>query len=143
MKKKAVLLSLNSQWVRPIFWTCEKIFEVRKRVPLLEPPYDVYVYVTKKDPQIYYESILYKGNLNGLIVGKFTCAHNWERNGPWTGQSEGTCLTDRQLAEYANGEKVVFMEISNPVRFELPIGIGCFGVERAPQNFQYIEVEDE
>ena len=137
---KAVLLSLNSQWVRPIFWTHEKIYEVRKRAPLLTPPYDVYVYCTKKDPQIHYESMFYKGELNGLIIGKFTCINNWERSGPWKNQSRGTCLTDRQLAEYANGDSVVFMEISNPELFQTPIGIECFGLKRPPQSWQYFEV---
>lgn len=139
---KAVLLSLNAQWVRPIFWTQEKIYEVRKRVPSLEPPYDVYVYCTKKDPQIHYESILFNGELNGLVVGKFTCEKHIELTPPWKGKSEHTCLTDRQLAEYSNGEKLTFMVIGNPVLFNNPLGIGCLGTESVPQSWKYIEVKD-
>lgn len=133
---KAVLLSLNSQWVMPIFETHEKIYEVRKRAPKLEHPYDVYVYCTIREPKIERSG----ETLNGFVIGKFTCTNTIKMNSPWKGKSAGTCLTDRQLAEYSNLEHLMFMEISNPVWFDNPFRLSDINIMHVPQSWQYIEV---
>lgn len=143
MNNKAVLISIHPDWVEHIFIRKDKIYEVRKRAPLLTPPYKVYVYCTLKQPFLKYENMFWKGTLNGLVVGEFTCIHNWERSAPWHNQSRGTCLTDRQLANYSMGNDLVFMEIENPVLFNNPKELKEFNINRPPQNFYYCkELED-
>ena len=136
---KAVLISILPQWVHHIFFEKDKIYEVRKRAPLLVPPYTVYVYCTLKYPYLHYESMFWKGTLNGLVVGKFTCVGNLERSSPWEGSQYGTCLSPRKLAEYSKGKNLVFMQIDSPILFDKPKELKEFGVTRPPQNFQFVE----
>lgn len=147
--EKAVLMSILPQWVEHIFIEKDKKFEVRKRAPLLTPPYTVYVYCTLKYPYIEHRIHLANGEcmvdgcLNGFVVGEFTVTNNWERSAPWHNQCNGTCLSDRQLANYANGKNLVFMEIENPILYTKPKELKDFGVKRPPQNFQFVEeIED-
>lgn len=142
---KSVLMSIHPYWVEHIFIIQDKIFEVRKRAPLLTPPYTVYVYCTLKPPYLEHKVPLANGEymvdgcLNGFVVGEFTVTYNWERSAPWHNQSRGTCLTDRQLANYADGKDLVFMEIENPILYTKPKNLKDFSVKRPPQNFQFVE----
>ena len=140
MNNKAVLMSIHPDWVEHIFMRKDKQFEVRKRAPLLAPPYKVYVYCTLGQPFLKYESMFFKGTLNGLVVGEFTCTHNYERSAPWHNQCLGTRLSPRQLAEYSKGKNLVFMRIDNPILFDKPKELKEFGVTRPPQNFQFCRV---
>lgn len=139
MNKKAVLMSIRPEWVNHIFIDKDKRFEVRKRAPLISAPYKVYVYCTKREPIIHRETILWKGDINGFVCGEFTCVANWERESPWRNQSWGTCLTDRQLAEYSCMDKLIFMEIENPILYDIPKKLSDFGVNHVIQSWQYIE----
>lgn len=137
--KKAVLLSLRAEWVKPIFITKEKIYEVRRRAPLLKTPYTVYVYCTKQQPLVTHENELYNGYLNGFVCGEFTCVNNLDVYPPFMGMSSGTCLSDHQLIDYACESKVVFMEIENPILYRLPLPLSVFGLSKAPQSWTYCE----
>lgn len=137
---KAVLLSLQPQWLFHII-EGKKIYEVRKRAPKLQTPFKVYIYCTLGEPRLPYESMLYKGVMNGLVCAEFTCSKIIEVTSPFRGKSEGTCLTDKQLAIYASGEKLYFWEVSEPKLLSQPMGIGLLGVNHVPQSWQYIEME--
>ena len=135
-ERKAVLLSLRPEWLMPII-EGKKIYEVRKRAPALKTPYKVYVYCTLRQPMIHWNTKAFNGNLNGLVCAEFTCVNNIEINPPFHGKLEGTCLTDRQLAEYSSGEKLVFMEIENPKILVAPFELKKLGMNNAPQSWRY------
>ena len=136
---RAVLMSIRPEWVKHIFITQDKLYEVRKRLPRIKPPYKVYVYCTLSQPLIYKESMLYKGNVNGYVCGEFTVIKHIEVSPPFHNKAYGTCLTDADLAKYANGKSVSFMQIFQPKMYLKPIELKEFDVNRPPQSFQFVE----
>ena len=140
---KAVLISIHPEWCKHIFIDQDKKYEVRKRAPLLKTPYKVYVYCTLREPYLHYGNGFFSGAFNGLVMGEFICIHNWKRGAPWYNQTNGTCLTAKQLNDYANGKGLVFMEIKDPILYIKPKELKEFDVNRPPQSFQFIkELED-
>ena len=143
---KAVLMSLNPKWVELILQGVKKR-EVRKRAPLLRQPFKVYLYCTKpntKDPDEYLEihnhrnKKIYKAN--GYVVGEATCVSITEYNRPFGNCIYGTCLTPRELYEYAGpNDKLSYMALEDPVTYEKPILLSAFGLKRPPQSWQYVE----
>lgn len=59
--KDAVLISIHSKWVEKIA-SGEKVLEIRKNFPRLEPPFRCYVYETKR------------GGGRGAVVMEFECS---------------------------------------------------------------------
>lgn len=142
---KAVLMSLNPQWFNPIMLE-EKTREVRKRAPLLKHPYKIYLYCTKGGGNIWRAGI--KGEfsayqMNGTVCGEVTC--NSTIDMLTSDQSlYGTCLTIDQLMKYAgNAKKLSYMALNNPILYVHPKQLSDFGLKRAPQSWQYVEVDDE
>ena len=141
--KKAVLMSIKPEWVKHIFLNCDKIYEVRKRAPLLNPPYKVYVYCTKSEPELYVHDIFGERILNGKVCGEFTCTKHIEVEPPFHGKSKGTCVTDAMLVDYAGGETLTYLEITNPVLYGAMKDITDYSATRQPMSWQYVnEVED-
>ena len=103
----------------------------------------MYVYCTLKEPYLHYGNGFFSGSFNGLVMGEFTCKRVIHETAPWRDKSRGTCLTDRDLAWYANGKDLFFMEIDNPVTYLKPKELKEFGIIRPPQSFQFVkELED-
>lgn len=142
MSEMAVLMSIKPTWVNHILVLKDKKYEVRKRAPSLKTPFKVYVYCTCCLPILYHETKEYTGRLNGHVCGEFTCTCIHEMRPPWFDKTEGTQLTSKELAKYAQGEKLVYWEISNPILYDKPRNLIDFGAKGAPQSFQYaIELE--
>jgi len=143
---KAVLMSLNPKWIELILQGVKKR-EVRKRAPLLRQPFKVYLYCTKpntKDPYEYLEIINRESNkiykANGFVVGEATCVSITEYNRPFGNCIYGTCLTAKELYEYAGpNDKLCYMVLESPVTYDKPRPLSDFGVSRAPQSWQYVE----
>ena len=137
--KNAILLSLRPEWVVPIFITKTKIYEVRKRVPSIKPPYKVYVYCTKGKPSICRKSRSWDGGINGYVCGEFTCKDVHEMCSPWKGKNIGTGLTEGQLSEYSNLGNLYFMEVDDPILFAKPMKLEDLGISYVPQSWVYVE----
>ena len=130
-------MSIHPQWCKHIFFEKDKLYEVRKRAPLLKPPYKVYVYCTLKGPMLSGKTT--KDIINGLVIGEFTCIKNLEETPPWRDKEQGTCLTARDLAWYSEGKNLIYMKINEPKLFNRPMELKEFGINRPPQSFQYVE----
>ena len=137
---EAVLLSLHSKWVKKII-NGEKIYEVRKRAPICSFPFKVYIYCTKKCDEQYLAGITGKRKcykLNGTVCGEFTCKQIFYVFPPYKDKTHGTCLTAKELYEYDGGSgKLNYLEISNPVLYDVPKSLSDFGMERPPQSWMY------
>ena len=137
-----VLMSLNPQWFVPIMQG-KKTIEVRKRAPLQEHPYKVYLYCTKGGDGVFrfeangqFEPYL----MNGTVCGEFTCVSTTEYTPPWGKVPGGTYLSAKQLYEYqGTAEKLCFMAIQNPILYDEPLSLTDFGLKRAPMSWQYVE----
>ena len=127
---KAVLISIRPEWVEKIF-SGEKILELRKTKPRLEPPFKCYIYETQgrtETPWIDEDGhTIFKGR--GLVIGEFLCDTIWpiqiECSSPvalGAGiEIPGTCLTDRQILEYlGNGKQGYAWHISNLEIYDTP-----------------------
>lgn len=142
---KAVLMSLNPKWLDLILRGVKKR-EVRKRAPLLRQPFKVYLYCTKQykdefellEIHNYTNSKIYKAN--GYVVGEATCVSITEYNRPFGNCIYGTCLTPKELHEYAGpNDKLSYMALEDPITYSEPVPLSAFGLTRAPQSWQYVE----
>ena len=134
----AVMISIRPEWCEKIA-SGKKTVEVRKTRPKLEPPFNCYIYCTDGNT-------LYKSNadgaircyrkkaheafchhtiVNGKVVGEFVC--DWIQGSyyPAAGlvavsDEKQSCLTARQIIEYANGKKVYFWHVTDLVIYEKP-----------------------
>lgn len=141
---KAVLMSLNPKWIELILQGVKKR-EVRKRAPLLRQPFKVYLYCTKGEEAWMagikgkYESY----QMNGMVCGEATCVSITEYNRPFGNCIFGTCLTAKELYEYAGpNDKLSYMALEDPITYEKPVPLSAFGLKRAPQSWQYVEEID-
>lgn len=142
---KAVLMSLNPKWVDLIIQGV-KTREVRKRAPLLRQPFKVYLYCTKQKSDSDEEYLIYSNKKrkvykgNGYVVGEATCVSITEYTRPFGNCIYGTCLTARELYEYAGpNDKLSYMALENPVMYDVPKTLDDFGLKRAPQSWLYVE----
>ena len=138
-----VLMSLNPQWFAPIM-DGRKTIEVRKRAPLQQHPYKVYLYCTKGGEDVYRAGIIgsdiqpYK--MNGTVCGEFTCTSTTEYGPSLYGIPGGTYLTMKQLYEYMGAsKKLCFMAITDPVLYDRPLTLENFGLKHPPMSWCYTE----
>ena len=144
-ESRDVLISLHPKWCIRIL-SGIKTREVRKRAPLRTTPFKVYLYCTNPNTHDPWELLeihnhddgkIYRGN--GKIVGEATCVSITEYEIPFGNQIDGTCLTARELYEYAgNSDKLCFIALENPIVYDKPIELSEFGLKRPPQSWQYI-----
>ena len=141
---KAVLMSIRPEWVKRIMFGL-KTKEVRKRAPLTEHPYKVYVYCTKGGEEFRLTGVIGKiapCKYNGTICGEFTCVSTTEYKEPWSASPGGSCMSARELYEYqGDADKLCFMAIENPILYDKPMSLEDFGLKRPPQSWQYVEVD--
>ena len=138
---KAVMMSLKPKWIELIL-NGAKTKEVRKRRPLLRQPFKVYLYCTK-DEEAWMAGVKGKYQsyqMNGMVCGEVTCVSITEYNRPFGNSIYGTCLTAKELYEYAgSNDTLSYMALENPIAYEKPIPLSAFGLKRAPQSWQYVE----
>ena len=180
MKQKnrgAVLISIQPRWCELIA-NGKKTVEVRKTKPKLETPFKVYIYCTNSEDMLWIlrenernsekiASIFTAKDVggatkaNGKVIGEFLCDNIAKGN-----SQLGSCLTMREISEYAKGKAVYGWHISDLVIYDKPkelsefkkinrecwyadLGLqkrdcpecqnkGCF-VQRPPQSWCYVE----
>ena len=139
---KNVLISIKPEWCKLIM-SGQKTIEFRKTYPKW-CPCKVVIYCSKGGKKIYKDGVL----LNGKVIGEFSCngvfkdvqnAVNsdktfynrtfFERQG---------CVIPGALQAYSAGSSVYGWEISNLKMYEKPKTLKDFGVDKAPQSWQYI-----
>lgn len=137
---KAVLMSLNPKWLELILKGL-KTKEVRKRAPLLQTPFKVYLYCTMGE-EAWMAGVKGKREsyqMNGMICGEATCVSITEVNPPFRNVPCGSCLSPKELYEYAGtNNSLSFMALENPITYDEPKSLSEFGLERAPQSWQYV-----
>lgn len=69
---KQILISIKPEWCEKIF-NGEKTIEVRKSAPKLEPPFKVFVYMTKSKDKLTQFYNDYGEPTNGKVIGSFIC----------------------------------------------------------------------
>lgn len=75
---KSVLLSINPSWCNLIFLGI-KTLEIRKTKPNIgDEPFKCYVYCTKTKTGWFKECDGYLEQLDGKVIGEFTCNHLYE-----------------------------------------------------------------
>lgn len=183
---KAVLISIQPKWCELIA-SGKKTVEVRKTKPKLETPFKVYIYATeprsKKDLGLCLDNgkvgLVYRWNydyarkhkmpiLSGKVIGEFVC--KWIRcehevaDGLVDVVLEKTsCVSARELVEYANGKVLYSWHISDLVIYDEPRKLRefyhactqpsgtdcaicldravqkCWQITRPPQSWCYVE----
>ena len=136
-----IIMSIHPKWIQKIF-TGEKKFTIRKRAPLQCSPFKVYVYCTKK-PDHWIPGVRGFGDsyeVNGNIVGEFTCVRIWDMRPPFKGSEAGTGLSAKQLYEYmGDKDHLDFIEIQDPGVYNTPKKLEDFGLSRPPQSWCYVK----
>lgn len=136
---KAVLISIKPKWCEKIA-KGEKTIEVRKTRPKLKPPFKCYIYCSEGNELL----ILKKTqniNLNRKVIGEFECncismlrATNIIQC-YYNHNSIATCLTDKELLDYANGKnELYYWNISNLKIYDNPKELSEFQIIDAQKN---------
>ena len=130
---RSVLISIRPKWCQKIA-SGEKIIEIRKTRPRLEPPFKCYIYCTQaKHPQFHG---------TGKVIGEFVCDQidtliqigymgNAERPKyhiytedfhayPETGEFANACLTEAEAEGYLGGKTGFGWHISDLVIYDVP-----------------------
>lgn len=99
--EKAVLISIRPKWCEKIA-SVEKIIEVRKTRPKLQPPFKCYIYCTKGGVA------LGAWGKHGKVIGEFTCDRVYELEthspgGSYFVAGEGKPTTNRVARESCLG----------------------------------------
>lgn len=172
---KAVLLSIRPKWVELIA-SGKKTIKVRKTRPKLETPFKCYIYETKgrverpsgdEDGYIYQEG-------RGAVVGEFVCDHvestncfsGWvcpEKDNIIKRFLDGSCLSEQEIVDYADGRAVCGWHISELEIYDKPKKLSEFekacdhendcgtckrfsvnyactnSISRPPQSWMYVE----
>lgn len=164
MMKTAVMISVQPKWCEKIS-SGEKTIEVRKTVPKRKPPFKCYIYCTKGNIDFVPSKIWWKADktgfhhiMNGKVVGEFVC----DRFYPYcqakpienvADVERQSCLTRKEVWEYAPSGNPVGWHISDLVIYDKPKMLGDFYVEkdattdypmlvkmkRPPQSWCYVE----
>ena len=141
--KRSILMSIHPEWVELIA-SGEKTLEVRKRAPIEKPPFTVYVYETIPNHGLVNDS-------QGKVVLKFTCDYIQRTMYPADGlvdviDEKNSCMTAREIVEYAAGYAVYFWHIKDVEVYKTPQKLSQFRIPGAkyplmypPQSFCYIE----
>lgn len=165
---KFVMLSIKPQYCELIA-SGKKTVEVRKTRPKIQTPFKCYIYCTKgKELFTFYrddKENKIKSLWRGKVIGEFVCrlitglkADNGIQvyyNGiqVYYNGTQGTCLTDKEIIDYAKGKMIYYWHISDLVIYDKPKEVGLFRVdgecstmwafnrnlERPPRSWCYVE----
>ena len=140
--RKAVLISIRPAWCEKIL-SGEKTIEVRKNRPKIETPFKCYIYCTRFYPGDPDSMISLKDRKSffkpesGKVVGEFVCDAIYPISFYASDSSffddapqlsvPGTCLTDREIAEYlGNGKTGCGWRISDLKIYDAPLSLDDF-----------------
>lgn len=136
---KAILMSL-----RPEYWELMrkdiKTIELRKRVPSIQPPYTVYLYVTSRS--VFSEDKLlgktyYHGSFYGKVMGEFVCDQVFDYVRLGTCRSDirynisddhlaATGLPYEKLEEYGDGKPLHGCHLTRLKIYDRPLPVTAF-----------------
>lgn len=166
---KAVLISIRPKWCVRIA-SGEKIIEVRKTRPNHTTPFKCYIYETKgkvERPREDEDGYIYQEG-RGAVIGEFVCDHvestncfsGWvcpEKNNIIKRFLDGSCLSEQEIVDYADGRSVCGWHISALKMYDEPKplselhsdcakcgyvnarGGNCdFTIKRPPQSWCYV-----
>ena len=133
-----VLYSIHRVHNEKIF-NGEKTLEIRKNAPKCDYPHTGLIYEPKS------------GGGCGAVVGYFKCDFRIKTNAfaledtPALDSYKNhiakcACLTLDELYTYANGKAIHGLGVCDAIRFPSPRPLSDFGVKRAPQSWQYINL---
>lgn len=140
---EAVLISIQPRWCELIA-SGRKTIEVRKTKPKLQTPFKCYIYCTQgssKDLRIIKQST-YHNRMK--VIGEFVC----DRIRCETEIADGlvdevlestSCVSARELYEYANGSALYAWHISNLKIYDKPKELNEFHFLKPPQSWCYVE----
>lgn len=151
---KAVLISIRPKWCELIA-SGKKTTEVRKTAPKIETPFKCYIYCTKEtgnsgqstrfyeheDGTFYSGGKNFKAFLTGAVVGEFVCDQvestncfsGWvcpEKDNIIKRFLDGSCLSEQEIVEYADGRAVCGWRISALKMYDEPKQLKEFEVFR-------------
>lgn len=144
--RKAVLVSIRPKWCALIA-SGKKTVEIRKTRPKLETPFKCYIYQTLPKSGDW-------NDRDGRVIGEFVCDRiestncfsGWvcpEKNNIIKRFLDGSCLSEQEIVDYADGRAVCGWHISDLMIYDMPKNLGEFGVDRAPQSWRYIDETDK
>lgn len=140
---KSVLLSITPKYCELIA-SGQKTVEIRKNRPKINVPFKVYIYEN-----------LSGGKGSGKVIGEFVC--DYISAIPPIGlvdvvDCECSCLTPREIMQYANGKYVYAWHISDLVIYDKPKELSAFSrcrytaigneystLMRPPRSWCYVE----
>lgn len=126
---KAILLSIHHKWAEKIY-SGEKTVEYRKSIPKYDHDIIVYLYETSPVRKVTgcFKMI---SHFRMDVVEHIVCDKLVARG----------CLSIQELRHYQNDSKdVVGWVVASFEKFEQPKTLEDFGLKRAPQSWQYVEV---
>lgn len=141
MAKDAVMISIRPEWCKLIA-EGKKTVEVRKSAPLFATiPFKCYIYESRE---------------RKAVIGEFVCDCIQIAEEPYWDMMTGTCLTARQMNEYAQGSLLYGWHISDLVIYDQPRSINEFialrsstlwswtaKLKRPPQSWCYVYKREE
>ena len=147
---KSVMISIQPQWCELIA-TGRKKMELRKNRPNLPLPFKCYIYQTKRKRLCKWANALglydlaeKLDNSHGKVIGEFTCfailGHCEMANADLA--ERASVVRREEIRKYANGKEVFGWGICDFVMYKYPKKLKCFGIERPPQSWCYVE-EDQ
>lgn len=127
---KAVLISIQPKWCELIA-SGKKTVEIRKNHPKLEPPFKCYIYQTnsgKVGTGLFLgdgTEIMGRSVKNGTVIGEFVCDRIFpycqaKPIGNEVEVERQSCLTRKEIWEYAPSGNPVGWHISNLVIYDRP-----------------------
>lgn len=128
---KYLLLSIHAEYTELIF-SGKKLAEIRKTAPAES-------IIEKND---FIRVILYEtkaGGGCGAVVGWFDLYHVMKFSSKRADIAKLACLTIKQLEAYRAGGTLAAWEITNRVRLKETLPLNIFGLQRAPQSWQWLK----
>lgn len=147
-----IMLSVHPNWMKKIV-RGEKTMDVRKNVPVhAELPFKVYLYCTKKNARDKAEILTIKPKKgekyhgNGKVIGECTCTeitcyeHTYEIPDEIY---EKLCLERKIVQAYimVYGGNAYCWNLTDLVIYDKPKELEQFGIQKAPQNWNYVYTE--
>ena len=121
--KQIVLLSIKKEWWEKIK-SGEKTYEIRKTKPKnIVYPFRVICYIT--------------GGVG--VVGEFDC-DGTIKTSLYKSLANKSCLTEQEISNYAKGGNIYGWHVKDGTvsSYGTPIPLNFFGINKAPQSWQYM-----
>ena len=150
---KAVLISIQPKWCELIA-SGKKTVEVRKTRPKLETPFKCYIYCTNAKGQAFFTKGE-NGNYaparwgNGKVIGEFVCDKIYDTYKMFICEygedmtlplfKEKSCVSGKELDEYAKGLFLYGWHISDLVIYDKPRELGEFYQVGKSTDFAYYD----